>query len=666
MNISLYIGTEKADFNEAFNVMFSIGDVRNFQFGSNNKSYTLNLPLTKTNKRLLSYINQPDVKSETSSIGRLFLGDLFVIQGKVKILSLSDQAAKVIINSDDWIDSLGTKKLSDLNLTDQDHYLDSATVSDSWSASYPFYRYPMINFGALASAETGTTANWLPNDFIPMFSVCQIIEKILSPYTISSSFLSLAAIKDLFILAKETIANDKYINDKAFEAKVLNASDNSVNGTINAGQTKSFTITDAVMDLQNIITDQASAFTGNQYTIPESGTYYLSYVAVPLWVTEPGITINSQQIILEIRRTRGAVTDVLTTQTVNYSSTNILNTTYTLLAKYIYLEAGDIVFVTRFVTQSLTNTSIDPIDINISFTTSTDFKFIWNSVCLYTGLNQLVECDKKMPDMTQLEFLTAIRDIFNLRFWVDKIKQVIYIEPWDSFISSTVVDLTDYLDNDDIPNELLSNYFNKQITLKWKDDSSDKAYEEYLKTAVSPNSKDIILTSLFTKPEPITIEHPFSSFIKGINSTIGEWYVSDIPRIWNTAVLDDAPIIFDRLTNFNTRIVKWEGLTSGFTWYYDSVAKTTYPKISPVDWSATYSAYWIKFYHYIDKGKLFTVKIKNKPLFLQQFQMVVNTATSEGFRPTYMITIKGIDHYFVLQKIISDGVNCELELILRT
>ena len=95
-NTKLYIGSELADFNEAFNVMFSIGDIRNVGFGNNNKTYTLNLPLTKTNKRLLSYISQPDVRSEVDKTGRLYLGELLAIQGKITIQNHNDYSALVI------------------------------------------------------------------------------------------------------------------------------------------------------------------------------------------------------------------------------------------------------------------------------------------------------------------------------------------------------------------------------------------------------------------------------------------------------------------------------------------------------------------------------------------------------------------------------------------
>jgi hypothetical protein len=246
---------------------------------------------------------------------------------------------------------------------------------------------------------------------------------------------------------------------------------------------------------------------------------------------------------------------------------------------------------------------------------------------------------------------------------MDKFRQVIYIEPWDQFLTSTVIDLTNYIDFENKEPELISNYYSKITSLKWKDDTSDYAYNEYLKTGVSPGTKDITMTSIYSKPGIETKEHLFSSIITGNNAVIASYI--NTPKIHKEEVVPGLTV-FDRLVNFNTRLVKWDGMTAGLSWYYGGVLKNTYPKVEGLLWSDIYSGYLMKFYHYIDKGKLFTIRMKVKPGMLTQFFTVVTTATSEGFRPVYKITIENNDHYFFLQKITSDGNTCELELILKT
>lgn len=659
----LYIGSELADFNEAFNVVFAIGDIRDLSAGSNNKTYTLSLPLTKTNKRLLKFISQPDVKSEPSAIGRLYIGEQLIIQGSILITKPSSNGnttANIIISQDDWIDALKDKKMTDLDLSAYDHALTHTNVENSWSGTYASYRYPMIDFGALISGEQGVNAKWFPNDFIPMIRIVDLIYKILSPYTIVSNWIANITINNLYILAKETIASNSFITGREFNIHVSYATDNEVSDTIGVGVTKSITLADANMILNSGIDEGNNYDYGyDWYVIPETGTYNFTFAAHPITTADGAITINSQQHKMAIKRTRGASTVTLAAGIANFVSIDIFGITYTINTGYVHLEAGDKVFATRYMTQNLTNIEPGITTITMNYSIVTALSLIWNNVSEYPGIGKDISVAGLMPDMTQVDFLSAIRDIFNLRFWFDKSKQNLYIDPWDQLLSSTVIDLTEFIDFDSPETELISPNYNKTITLKWKDDTSDVAYTEYLKNAAGPGQKDITLTSLFAKPGTEIKEHSFSSLITGLNQTIGQ-YTTPVPRIWNT--IPEYPyLIYDRKVGFNTRIVEWKGLAAGFTWYYEGDTKTQYPKISSLDWSTIYSSYWQKLFHYIDKGKLFTVRMKVKPMFLTQFFTVINSATSEGFRPTYRIN----DDYYFLQQITTDGSIAECELIIK-
>ncbi len=661
MQIKLYIGSEPADFNEAFNAMYSIGDIRDLGFGNNNTSYTLNLPLTKTNKRLLSFINQPDVKSEVSKVGRLYLNESLIIQGTIQVLSYSYYVAQIIINADDWIADLGLLNMTDLDFSAYNYAFTSANIIASWSASYPFYRYPMIDFGALASGQTGSTATLLANDFIPMFSLAQIITKIFSPFVIVSNWINSAWVKDLFILANEIIAADSFISNKALSVKGASASDNQHTEGVTSHQTKTSQFGLTTIRLITKIIDEGSDYNVSYgyYTIPESGTYRFT---VTLIMVNTGqltpFTENENQLSLTLTQSGSA------TRTLDSFTGDLINgATHILESGYCYFVAGDVIKVQMDGYSNAYNTSGTTANLTVGITTDSSMVNIWNNVNKYTGINQTVNISTMLPNMTQIDFVSAIRDMFNLRFWFDKSKQTLYIEPWDQFISSTIVDLTNSIDFDNIQTELISQYYNKTTSFKWKDDTSDQAYVEYLKTNTNPGEKDLTLNSLFTIPGIIVKESPFSSIITGYGMAIYECYVF-IPRIW-ADVIGPNPTVFNRLTGFNTRIVHWDGLTSGFTWYMDSVAKTTYPKISPITWDYLYSNYLQKFYHYIDMGKLFTARMKINPIFLNQFYMVLNNAINEGFRPTYQIVINGIRNNFILQKVTTDGEEIEMELILK-
>jgi hypothetical protein len=52
---------------------------------------------------------------------------------------------------------------------------------------------------------------------------------------------------------------------------------------------------------------------------------------------------------------------------------------------------------------------------------------------------------------------------------------------------------------------------------------------------------------------------------------------------------------YDRKVGFNTRIVEWVGLTAGFTWYYETETKNTYPKIQALDFATIYTSNWMNY-----------------------------------------------------------------------
>jgi hypothetical protein len=664
MNIKLYIGSELADYNESFNVTYSIGDIRELSFGSCNKSYTLNLPLTKTNKRLLKFISQTDVKSEPTATGRLYLGELLIISGKIIILNKSGNFMKVIINSDDWMDSLKNTKMTALDLSASDHTYDHATVENSWTASYPVYRYPMIDFGGIVSGEYGAAAKWYPNDFIPAISVSHLFTKILYPYTISSTFLSSTCVKNLYILANMQVASDAFIKGKSLLVGIALDTANENTESIPAESSGNSVLSNIPVVFGVVTTDEGNDFSSDRYTVSETGTYkfktslkFKNNVA-----GYGGITITNEQVSVSIKRTRGATTDVLATiSSAAYSATELINdVVYACETQYYHCEAGDEIFVEVFVLCNINNTTLSPVDVTVAVAAAdSSFENVWSNVNKHAGIGKIISLEELLPDITQLDFLAAIRDIFNLRFWMDKMKRIIYIEPWDQFISSTVVDITSLIDWTSEDAEFISESYFKTIRLKFKEDSPDAAFPNYLKShLLGPGYKDVTLTSEFVKNGEDVRENPFSTIVTGKNYAIDN--ITDVPRIWNTEPVYPYNI-FDRISGFNTRIVEWKGMTAGFTWNFETESKSTYPKIDGLDFATIYTTYWQKLLHYIDKGKLLPVKIKINPIYLSQFITVIATAESEGFRPTYKIN----NDQFILQKNTTDGNIAELELILK-
>lgn len=656
MTTKLFIGNQQADFSEEFNVMFSIGDINDISAGNANTSYPLNLPLTRKNKALLQFVTQADVKTEPTAMGRLYQGDLLIISGTIIVTSYGNLTASIVIASDDWMAAFSAIKMTSLDLSAYDHTLNAANVQASWSASYPGYRYPMIDFGGLMSGEWGANAKWITGDFVPSINLAMLMSKILSGYTISSSWLNSAYIKDLFITPKET-ANSDFITGKGLSVSTQALADNqqAQTGTIINIQ-GNFTMT-----CNNHALDEASGWHGNYYQVPATGTYRFktSVTLKNSAFNNVVVTRTDEQVIVEFNR---GGTEICRVTSAPFSGTELIDgVTYTLDSGYFYAVAGDQITVTVYAMCKATCSVSQTITLNIAAGSTIDA--IWGNPNKYPAPGKPISLEDLLPDIYQMDFLAAIRDLFNLRFWLDKNKRILYIEPWDSFVGSTVVDLTQFVDCTDFPAQPIAQNYSSQITLKWNDDDSDMAVAEYLKTnTVTPGRKDIIMTSKFAKPGTDYREHSFSGTMMGYNATISG-NVSML-RIWNVVPISPY-MIFDRKVGYNTRLIHWDGLTAGFTWNFEGSSLTTYPKATPIDMAYLYTTYWQKFFHWIDKGKLYTIRMKVRPEFLTQFMTVVASAISEGFRATYCITINGIKNYFFCQKITSDGTIAELELPLK-
>jgi hypothetical protein len=109
----------------------------------------------------------------------------------------------------------------------------------------------------------------------------------------------------------------------------------------------------------------------------------------------------------------------------------------------------------------------------------------------------------------------------------------------------------------------------------------------------------------------------------------------------------------------------WEGLTAGLSWYYDDVLKTTYPKMSGLDYSTLYTSYFLTTLHYINTGKMIECYIKPPPQFISSLISEIGSVATLGWRVKYKLNIKGIPYYFILSRVVTDGDTAKLELILR-
>jgi hypothetical protein len=655
MDTELFIGNTRADINEDITVEYSLNDIRNFESGSQQSSYDIDLPLTPVNKLLIKYNHELNVKEEITEIAKIKFKDTEVFKGKVQQVNSKLSESKIIIKGNYWADAFKTLKLKDLDFTAYDHIYNTTNIQASWIAGIgTFYRYPLVMFAGLGMGST----QWYATDFIPWFNIREVLLKIFEHYTIVSSFLQGDYFKNLYFLSRESIAENGFLDGKEFDVKVNDEDDNEIIQTIEPGNTESVVLTINHVSLLNTITDEGDNFeVGQHYIIPETGTYRFQFIVHPT-VFSTDLTVTNPVYTFSIRKDDVAVATT--------SGTTVPSGIYILDTGYMHFIKNELITCYMHVSLRAYNGTANNVTCTIRLETTTEFKNIVNAACLLIGTGKTLTIADWMPDCTQADFISAVKHLFNLHFFMDDWNKTIYIEPEGTWHTDNEVDLGDAIEQKDIEVELISPNYGKNIYLEFKEDTQDVYMKEVnLQLKTIAGQKLVSLLSEYAKNEDQKIINPlFSTFIVG-NLPIGVGYGPDVAKIFLD--YDHKTLNYPdyRGGNYSMKVGSWGGMTAGDNWIYETVTKTTYPAITPLDFATLYPLYYLKTFHYIDGGKLAKLKIRPELNFLQQFVTVIIDSQYEGFRASYRFTVGDENYMGILNRITFNGPRAILELIIK-
>lgn len=664
MKTKLYIGSEQAEFNQEINARFAVGDYRDIEAGSNNKSYSLELPLTDLNKRLLKFINEISVKSEANETARLEVDDASIIQGQLQVVRITKTTAVIIINGDDWQDTIKEANLRDLTITGGDY--NANDVELSWAGSDETLIFPMINYGALVNGETGSSADHTLPDFLAWWQVKDIIELIFDSWTIDSEFLNSTYGKKLYFSGKEPTLPEEFIDNKGLDVRVNSIYDNKVTQSLSLGTPTAVVLSVTKVDFGNEVTDEGGDFFTDTYTVSEAGTYRVKFT----WETYgqgggPWFLVSESYYLHRILK-NGSTVLASDTDTDLIGET-AMDANGTIDTGYIYLEEGDTVTVEMYTSAEVTNDSgPNPTDYSIYVNTTTKLELLWSEQNRRPSAGMLVD-QEWLPDITQLDFLKGLKHAFNLKFFVDRMRRIIYIEPEPDFITNQAIDITDKIDwTKDIEQEILSPQHKKKTQLMWKKDGADRALELAAEIAGSEiNTKMVELNSIYADPGLKQTRNPaFATFAIGRYATINEWANNEMPRIWGDydEATDNYPP--SRLWSHGIKLGTWEGLTSGMSWNFEGSAKTSWPKIAPIDYADLYADYYLEYFRNIDQGKIIKLEMIGDPTWFSQFTTVLNDDRAEAFRAIYTMQKGGEIYNMILNRMTTNGRRAKCEFLL--
>ena len=680
----IYLGTSLLDFSDFLNVKRQVNDYRNFRIGSSTKSYTLNIPLTKTNRELLKYIDDLRSRQEVTDLARILVDGSEIIRGKLRLLSSNPQFAKGIVEADDWLDDISGISIRGLSWDGGDeHTFNGANVENSFTAGAgAFYRYPLINFAALYSKDVGVDAKVYPYDFYPMWNIEDIVRKIFSDvgYTLAAnSFFDGAFGQALYLLSAPITVQDDFLADKLLEVFVDDDLDNYNTSTVDPANSDTWSISQ-VMVIGGEEEDEGDDFTGNEYTVPADGVYrFQAKITIVSEMNDaPSLwSIQANSLNWQIRK------DAVALETGTGAGVILFDgePEFTLDTGHILLEAGDVIDINLALSVDATNIDAGSQSAALYIKAGADVSYLrsqpdqWN---LWPGIGTAIGPDVYLPDISSTDFLKGLKEAFNLRFWMDRANRTIYIETSDDFYGPTVVDFSDKIDySEEISMEVIaSNYFKTQ-RFRWKPDTSDKAYTNYVADFGVPFQKELVLLSEYTKAGATERVNPvFSPSILGNLFQVGHTD-GKVSRIFGSQdfISSAEPYPAFRSKTWLPRILEWKGLvnlTTGNFDYFETIeqgssptAYTTFPSAETPDMSDMYEAFWLKDFNRVDKNKIATPVLKLTPAELIPFSTVVGTAANEGFRATYKVNIEGIDMYFIVQRTTTDGDRVKFELVQK-
>ena len=686
----ILLGSDILDYNDVFNVKYQCYDFRAVEIGNTFKSYTINIPMTPNNRELLGNPDMINSQVNISEIARLQISGITIIQGTLQIMDVNKNTLRAIIDADDWVNEIAEKSIRDLSWEAGDnHTFSAANIKTSWTAAAgAFYRYPMINFGQLYSQQEVLAAWLYPNDFAPAFNVGDIIEKIFEDagysVDIGHYFNSTEGAK-IYILGDPAAKPDIFINEKDFRAYVDDADDNR-DTIMHPGLSSASMAIASGGSPTKILFGTQSRDEGNDYSItsvyiaPEDGTYRLTS---SVYVTSDHNTsadfssvTNSMQLYFRVNGTKLGTG-------LSHSGPSLFGTlgiyTYGYFAidtGFIHLEAGDEVdLYGYFFSQAYNDGPTTSATINV-MTTSSYVKQTMDKRNKFRGIGVTVDPSTALPDIDAIDFLKGLKDTYNLRFWVDKMNRKIYIEPHDQFIGSTVLDWSEKIDMDFEPIQeiLVSNYASTQV-MKYRPDTGDEAYNEWVNNNGIPYSKTVTLDNPSAKKGTDELENNcFSPTILGKYPQIAHTGIL-VPRIFGAEEMLYAKQYPEfRPDKWEPRLLKWNGMValgSGSWKYYEEPHDTspdsysTYPQVETPDYSDLYSSHWIKTWGYVNNRKLLKVQVVVDSSDLLQFITEQSNVENEGFRATYKLTIEGQPMYFILTSLVTDGTKAKCEFIQK-
>ena len=190
-----------------------------------------------------------------------------------------------------------------------------------------------------------------------------------------------------------------------------------------------------------------------------------------------------------------------------------------------------------------------------------------------------VDLSLQLPEMKQVDFLAALKTLFNLQFFTDTQQRIVYCEPFDDFFTGEIVDWTDKFDLDSkVTNKYIGDELNRSIIFRYSEDSNDDPVEEIRSKRGVFEEEERKSNNVFAKDGTTEITTEFAPTFMDTNPDIG-LHETLIPKMWSDNTPGQIP---EKRTEWKPRILYYNGKqpTNGNDiWNFEGDVRNDYPQM---------------------------------------------------------------------------------------
>lgn len=420
--------------NAPINLNYRFTDVSEVNKSKGSFSQTFRVPATKKNLNFFGAVINPDVR-ESSGL----LNANWNIKRKVRaelsyqtipVMSGSVQLKRVVRQKKQFFDlelvffgesvdiaqSIGQKKLSDLNLTSVDHDITLNAIIQGWFelGSFPLngdVKYGIMDKGSNWSGEIWTSDDpLLQAELTPYIKAYYILNKIFTEagFSISSTFLNTDAFQDiympLFAGGPDLLKSDDFGDNTARVGLVSNQATGNTLG-----------VTMDLVDTVDLGSDPGNNFNNSthKYTAPANQVVYYEVFTI--------VANGSSRLVLTLSGGAQITIEQLQPSTASntYREGNLFMPANSTLSVLLFADSG--------------NTAV-AVGSDQSFGTGCFLNLLFVTDPI-SGIT--VDVARNIPDFKQIDFVSSLQKMFNLVFIPDALDPTkIKIEPMQDFIAS--------------------------------------------------------------------------------------------------------------------------------------------------------------------------------------------------------------------------------------